>query len=79
MVTFYVWQISMKDVARDDGYGAPLPPSARLSNPHTLCTADHTAETEAKVLNSIPACIAGLNSISGLYYEKLHNSRCQLR
>lgn len=72
----------MKDVARDDGYGAFLPPPAQLSNPHcmpsTLCTTDHTAEPEAKVLDSIPACIAGLNHISGMYYEKLHNSRCQL-
>lgn len=72
----------MKDVARDDGYGACLPPPARLSNPcctpSTLCAAGHAPEPEAKVLKSIPACIAGLNSVSGMYYEKLHNSRCQL-
>lgn len=72
----------MKDVARDDGYGAFLPPAARLSNPccmsSTLCTADHAAEPEVKILKSIPACIAEPNSISGMYYEKLHNSRCQL-
>lgn len=71
MVTFYVWQISVMDMARDGGYGACLPPWAQLSDPHgmpsTLCTADHAAEPEAKVLNSIPAGVAGLKSISGMY------------
>lgn len=66
----------------DNGFGAFLPPPAWLSNPYcmpsTICTTDHAAEPEARALNSIPARIAGLNSISGMCHEKLHNSRCQL-
>lgn len=69
-------------IAGNDGYGAFLPPPAWLSNPHCMpsspCTAGHAAEPEAKVLNIAPAYIAGLDSSSGMYYEKLHNSRCQL-
>lgn len=72
----------MKDIATDNGYGAFLSPPAWLSNPHcmlsTFCTTDHAAAPEARALNRIPACIAGLNGFSGMCYEKLHNSRCQL-
>lgn len=72
----------MKGISRGNGYGAFLSPPTQLSNPpgmlSGLCTADHAAKPEAKVLNNIPVCIAGLKSISGMYYEKLHNSRCQL-
>lgn len=72
----------MKGIASGDGHGAFLSHPTWFSNPPcmltALCKADLTAEPELKFLNSVLACIAGLNNVTGMSYEKLHNSRCQL-